>query len=113
MVIHCVTPVLPHATLRRMSQTTEPTTTVKVRVQPRASRNQIVGFMGDTLRVRVTAPPEDGKANQAVIVLLAGSLDVAKSRVQIIRGHGSRDKLISVDGLSLDEIQRRLQNLRS
>ena len=96
-----------------MSQPTESTTTVKVRVQPKASRNQIVSLVGDTLRVRVTAPPEDGKANQAVIALLAASLNVAKSSVRILRGHSSRDKLISVDALSREEIQRRLGSISS
>ena len=79
----------------------QPAATVRVRVQPKASRNQIVGFVGDILRVRVTAPPEDGKANQAVIDLLATSLGVAKSRLQIIRGHSSREKLVSVASRSI------------
>ncbi|HEU0022694.1 MAG TPA: DUF167 domain-containing protein [Dehalococcoidia bacterium] len=94
-----------------MSRPTEPANTVKVRVQPRASRNQIVGFVGDTLRVRVTAPPEDGKANQAVIALLADGLDVARSSLQILRGHSSRDKLVAVNALNPAEIRRRLQML--
>jgi hypothetical protein len=72
-----------------------------------------VGFLGDTLRVSVTAPPEDGKANQALIALLADRLDVARSSLQIVRGHGSRDKLVAVVALDLTEIGRRLQNLKS
>jgi len=91
-----------------MSRPTESMTTIKVRVQPKASRNQIEGFAGDTLRLRVTAPPEDGKANQAVIGLLATGLNVAKSSVQIIRGHSSRDKFVSVDALGLEDIKHRL-----
>ena len=91
-----------------MSRPTESMTTIKVRVQPKASRNQIEGFAGDTLRLRVTALPEDSKANQAVIVLLTTGLNVAKSSVQIIRGHSSRDKFVSVDSLGLGDIKRRL-----
>jgi uncharacterized protein (TIGR00251 family) len=94
-----------------MSRPPESTTTIKVRVQPKASRNQIDGFAGDTLRIRVTAPPEDGKANQAAIGLLATGLNVAKSSVQIVRGHSSRDKFVSVDALGLEDIKRRLGSL--
>ena len=94
-----------------MCRSTESTTTIKVRVQPKASRNQIGGFAGDTLLLRVTAPPEDGKANQAMIGLLATGLNVAKSSVQIVRGHGSRDKFVSVDALGLEDIKRRLGSL--
>ena len=94
-----------------MSRPTESTTTIKVRVQPKSSRNQIEGFLGDTLRLRVSAPPEDGTANQAVIALLAIGLDVAKSSIRIVRGHSSRDKLVSVDALGLEDIKRRLGSL--
>ena len=94
-----------------MSRPSESTTTIKVRVQPKSSRNQIEGFEEDTLRLRVSAPPEDGKANQAVIALLAIGLDVAKSSVRIVRGHSSRDKFVSVDALGLEDIKRRLGSL--
>jgi uncharacterized protein (TIGR00251 family) len=96
-----------------MNRPPEPKTTVKVRLHPRASRNQVVGFVGDTLRVRVTAPPEDGKANQALIALLADRLDVAGSSLKIVRGHSSRDKLVAVDALNPSEIRRRLQDSTS
>lgn len=84
-------------------------TALKVRVQPRASRNQVDGFEDDTLRLRVTAPPTDGKANAGVIALLARSLGVSKSRLEIVRGHGSRDKLINVESLSEQEVRRRIE----
>ena len=77
-----------------------------VRVQPRASRNEVIGFDTDgALKVRVTAPPVDGEANRAVIELMAKTLGVAKSRVRIVRGESSRVKVIEVDGL--DEAQVR------
>jgi uncharacterized protein YggU (UPF0235/DUF167 family) len=58
--------------------------------------------------VRVTAPPEDGRANEAVVALLAEALDVPKSRVRILRGHAAREKQIAVDSLTLEEVVRRL-----
>ena len=94
-----------------MSRPTASINTIKVRVQTKASRNQVDRFAGDTLRIRVTAPPEDGKANQVVIDLLANGLNVAKSSIRIVRGHSSRDKLVSVDALGLEDIRRRLEYL--
>jgi len=79
-----------------------------VRVQPRARRNEVVGWQGDALRVRVTAPPADGAANRAVADLLAGALGVAASRIALVRGAASRDKLFRVERLSLDDLRARL-----
>ncbi len=83
---------------------------LKVRVQPKASNNQVAGFDEGTLRLRVTAPPVDGQANAAVIALLAKTLGVSKSKVQIIRGHSSRDKVVSVDTLTEQEVRRRIED---
>ena len=58
--------------------------------------------------MRVTAAPEDGKANSAVVSLLAKTLGVAKSNVQILRGHGSRDKVVAVETISQEYVERRL-----
>ena len=82
--------------------------TFKVRVQPKASRNQVDGYSADRLRLRVTAPPQDGKANVAVITLLAETLGVPKSRLRIIRGHGSREKLVQVTSLTPEDVERAL-----
>ena len=81
---------------------------LKVRVQPKASKNLVEGYFGDTFRLRVTAPPENGKANAAVIELLAASLDINRSRLRIIKGLKSRDKSVGVESLTLDEAARRL-----
>ena len=81
-------------------------------MQPRASRDQVVGFYDGTLRLRVTAPPEGGRANEAVASLLAETLGIAKSRVQIVQGHGSRDKMVSVESLAPEEVARRLDTPR-
>jgi uncharacterized protein (TIGR00251 family) len=67
------------------------------------------GFEEDTLRLRVTAPPTEGQANNGVIALLAKALGVSKSRLEIVRGHSSRDKLISVQTLSEQEVRRRIE----
>ena len=88
--------------------------TLKVRVQPKASRNQIDGFEDGTLRLRVTAPPTEGKANAGVISLMAKTLGVSKSRLEIVRGHGSRDKVVLVETLTEQEVRRRIEaRLRS
>lgn len=82
--------------------------TFKVRVQPKASRNQVDGFSADKLRLRVTAPPQGGKANAAVVSLLAQTLGVSKSRLRILRGHESREKLVEVTSLTPEDVERTL-----
>ena len=82
--------------------------TLSVRVQPRASRNRVGDYRDGTLRVSATAPPRDGRANAAVLELLAEALGVAKSRLRIIRGHAARDKVIAVDGLTATDVMQRL-----
>jgi uncharacterized protein (TIGR00251 family) len=80
-----------------------------VRVQPRAARAGIAGWRPDgALSVRVTAAPVDGQANAAVGALLAAALGVRSSAVQIVRGAAGRDKYVSVDGLGIDDVIRRL-----
>jgi hypothetical protein len=79
--------------------------TFAVRVVPRASRNEIVGVHGDALKVRLTAPPVEGKANEALIALLAQRLGVRKSQVEIVAGATSRRKMIRVIGLSAQEVE--------
>ncbi|MFP3999050.1 MAG: DUF167 domain-containing protein [Desulfobacterales bacterium] len=68
----------------------------KVHVQPRASADQIAGCHQDALKVRLTAPPADGRANKACLKFLAGRLKIAKSDMEIISGAGSRDKKILI-----------------
>jgi hypothetical protein len=69
-----------------------------VRVQPRAARSEIAGERDGRLLIRVTAPPAEGRANTAVVALLAKRLAVPKSRVQILSGQAVRDKRIAVEG---------------
>jgi uncharacterized protein (TIGR00251 family) len=80
-----------------------------LRVSPGASRSSVVGRHGDAWKVRVAAPPEGGRANEAVIRLLAAELGVPAASVSIVSGHGSRDKIIALgEGLEPDEVERRL-----
>ena len=71
---------------------------VSVRVQPRASRNDIQGVKDGRLRIRTTAPPADGQANKAAIRLLADYLGVAPSRIRLVRGMTQRNKTFVVEG---------------
>ena len=71
-----------------------------VRVQPRASRSEVVGVHGDALRVRLAAPPVDGAANEALIRLLADTLHVPRAAVTIVGGLSSRSKIVRVAGIS-------------
>ena len=82
--------------------------TLMVRVQPRARRDEIVGERGGSLVVRLTAPPLDDKANQALRKLIAKRLGVSLSSVVIARGERSRDKVVEVQGLSDQAVRRRL-----
>ena len=79
-----------------------------VRVQPRASREEIVGWQDDALRVRVTAPPVEGEANTAVRQLVARALGIAPSTVALVRGDRSRDKVFRIVGLSLADVRARI-----
>jgi uncharacterized protein len=94
-------PASPKDGLRGRSPRSKRTETsgelLEVRVQPRARRNEVVGQVGGVLRVRVTAAPEGGEANRAVIGLLADALGVALSRIELVRGATSRDKLFRIE----------------
>ncbi len=81
---------------------------INVRLQPRASRDQIVGWQGSVLRAQVHAPPVEEAANQALIRLLSRSLQVAPRALRIVHGHKHRDKLLEIDGLTLPECELRL-----
>jgi len=72
--------------------------TFRVRVQPGASKNEIVGVQGDTLKIKISAPPVKGKANKALVHFLARKLGVKNSEVEIITGHTTKLKRIKVKG---------------
>lgn len=79
-----------------------------LRVQPRSSRNAVEDELGGRLRVRLTAPPVDSKANDSLVAFLAEQLDCPRHRITLLRGHASRLKTVEVRGLPASEIQKRL-----
>ena len=83
-------------------------TRLRLRVAPGAARSAIVGRYGAAWKVRVDAAPEQGKANDAVVRLLAKTLAVTSGDVAIVSGYGARDKIVTVAGLDPAEIDRRL-----
>ncbi|NQT85180.1 YggU family protein [bacterium] len=82
-----------------------------VHAQPKASRNSIVGKHGDRLKIAVTAAPSDGKANRAIIDLVADAFHVKRSEVEVSAGHASRDKTILIRGLSSGQASKRVAYL--
>lgn len=84
--------------------------TFAVRVQPRARKNAIVGELGDALKLALTAPPVEGRANEACIEFLAEFLKVPRSSVTIAAGEASRNKVIRIAGLSAEELRRRFHS---
>ncbi len=72
---------------------------IKVKVLPRSSQNQVVGVSDGALKVKVTAPPVEGEANTACRELLAKTLGVSRSKVEVVAGHTSRSKILLVNGL--------------
>ena len=85
-----------------------PSTSLRLRVSPGASRSEIVGRHGEAWKIRVRAVPEDGQANRAVVELLADTLEIPRGRIEIRRGHASRDKSVLVRSMTSDEADRRL-----
>lgn len=83
-------------------------TRVRLRVAPGAARAAVVGRHGDGWKLRVAAAPERGKANDAVVELLADTLRVPRTSVSIVSGASSRDKIVELAGIAPDEIERRL-----
>ncbi len=82
---------------------------ISVRVQPNATRSEVV-FINEALLAKVTAPPVKGKANKELIALLSQVLGVNKSALAIIKGHTSRNKVITIDGLEPEEVMKRLSS---
>jgi uncharacterized protein (TIGR00251 family) len=75
---------------------------ISIKLQPRASANQIGEPLGQELRIKVTAPPVDAAANEALVKLLAEKLDCPRSQVQLVRGHTSRHKVVKIYGVALN-----------
>lgn len=81
---------------------------LSVKLQPRASANVIGGPIGGELRIKVTAPPVDSAANEALVRLLAEKLECARSRVELLRGQTSRHKVVKLHGFTIVEVAGKL-----
>lgn len=77
-----------------------------VRVQPRASKSGVAGELEGVLKIRLAAPPVEGEANEELIRLLAKLFDAPRQRIEILSGQTSRNKVVSVSGISVDEAER-------
>ena len=80
-----------------------------VRAVPRASKNEIQGVHGDALKIRLLAPPVDGKANQALIKFLSSALDISRSQISISAGETGRNKTVLITGLTKEELIKRIK----
>nr|WP_320010645.1 DUF167 domain-containing protein [uncultured Desulfobulbus sp.] len=92
-----------------LSQLADGTIALRLHVQPRASSNGIAGLQGDLLKLRLTTPPVDGKANKAVIAFLAKLLKLPKSAVTLKSGHQSRNKTVIIEGVELKKLEAALE----
>jgi uncharacterized protein (TIGR00251 family) len=88
-------------------------TIVKIYLQPKASKNEIVGSYRDGIKVKVTAPPVEGKANDALIRFLAKELGIFPSSIEIVKGHHSREKTLKISGNLDQELMKKLQFLQT
>ena len=81
---------------------------LSVKVQPRASKNEIGDAQGAELKIKVTAPPVDAAANEALIELLAETLGCGRRRIEIVRGHKSRHKVLKLHGFGMEEVVEKI-----
>ena len=79
---------------------------LSLKVVPGSSRDEVVGWLGDSLKVKVKAPPEKGKANEAVVAMLADSLGVEASSIAVVSGHSSPAKIVAIDGVDDEAIRQ-------
>jgi uncharacterized protein (TIGR00251 family) len=79
---------------------------INVKVVPNSSRDAVVGWLGDALKVKVMAPPEKGRANEAVIALLAARLGIDPDGIAVVSGHASPAKVVAIDGMDDDAIRK-------
>lgn len=81
---------------------------VEILLQPRASRNELAGVQEGRLKIKVTSPPIEGKANEKLCEFLADLMGIGKKRVQVIAGHTARVKRVRIDDASVDEVRKKL-----
>ena len=85
-----------------------PSTRLRVRVSPGARRGGVAGRVGEVWKLRVTAPAGGGRANEAVVKLLADTVDVPRRQVALVSGHTAREKVVELEGVEAAEVERRL-----
>ncbi len=81
---------------------------IRLKVVPSSSRDQIVGWLGDSLKIKVAAPPEKGKANQAVIQLLARTMGIEPSAIRVVSGESSPHKIVEISGVDSWDFEQKL-----
>jgi Uncharacterized conserved protein len=86
-----------------------PSCTLAIKVIPNAPRTEIVGWLGDALKVKIHAPPVEGRANDALCEFLADHLDLPRRAITVLRGDTSRQKVLRIDGLSSADLLARLK----
>jgi len=99
-----------HKTPRPRNNESPSSATLTLRIQPRASKNGIVIMEDGSLKIRLIAPPVDGAANESLVKFLSDILSVAKSSVEIVSGHTSREKVVRINGMTEAEARRLLNS---
>ena len=84
--------------------------TLSIRIQPRASKNEVIRLEDGSLKIKLTAPPVDGAANEALVKFLADRFSVARSQVEIVSGHTARNKIVRISGVSSTDAESLLYN---
>ncbi len=85
-----------------------PSCTLAIKAIPNAPKSQVMGWLGDALKVKVHAPPVEGKANEALCDFLAEELELPRRAVTVLRGDTSRQKVVAIDGLDLVAVTKKL-----
>jgi uncharacterized protein len=88
-------------------------TKITVHVQPNAGKNSMVGFSDGILRLKIAAPPVEGKANQELIKFLSKLLDIRKSDISLDKGLSGRNKIVTIFGMEQEEVVKRLDKLQA
>ena len=96
----------------RKQKQTDFSATLSVRIQPRSSKNGATRMEDGSLKIRLTAPPVDGAANEALVKFLSDTLSISKSSVEIVSGHTGRQKIVRISGMSEDDVIRLLNTAR-
>jgi uncharacterized protein (TIGR00251 family) len=96
---------MPKVKRTLQGQSNEHSTRIKIKLNPRSSQNRLVAGEGGVIKVQVTSPPVENRANKALIELLSKKLNISKGNIQIVSGRRARLKTLEIDGLTLDEIR--------